>query len=169
MFEDYVYGNSPAAYANFIWINDTDHLNRLTAYMKAFTEHGFDVVEYKDDLSFRIEYEEKLNAGERKLAVLNSGEKYIPYDILNRFEVYTASLRALFPKLNMDTLRHKSPMDLDLLTMTISKNFDNLTNKEQTEKFFETIVFSKENLLSYFQSKLEQVLQLTTSNPSYRD
>ncbi len=169
MFDDYVYGKSPASYANFIWINDTDCLNRLTAYMEAFTKHGFDVVEYKDDLSFRIEYEEKLNAGEKKLAVLNSGKKYIPYDVLNRFEVYTASLRALFPKLNADALRHKSSMDLDLLTMVVSKNYDNLTDEEQTEKFFEKVVFSKENLLSFFQSKLEQILQLATSNPSYRD
>ena len=128
MFEEYVYGNSPAAYANLIWINDTDCLNRPTAYMKAFAAHGFDVVEYKDDLSFRIEYEQKLNAGEKKLAVLNSGKNYIPYDILNRFAVYTASLHKLFPRLNADALRHKSSMDLDLLTMVISKNFDNLTN-----------------------------------------
>ncbi|WP_337604754.1 PglZ domain-containing protein [Dialister invisus] len=169
MFGEYVYGNSPAAYANFIWINDTDCLNRLTAYMKAFAVHGFDVVEYKDDLSFRIKYEQKLNAGEKKLAVLNSGKNYIPYDILNRFAVYTASLHRLFPKLNTDALRHKSPMDLDLLTMVISKNFDNLTNKEQTEKFFETVVFSKENLSSYFQSKLKQIFQLATGNPSYKD
>lgn len=78
MFGEYVYGNSPAAYANFIWINDTDCLNRLTAYMKAFAVHGFDVVEYKDDLSFRIKYEQKLNAGEKKLAVLNSGKIIFP-------------------------------------------------------------------------------------------
>ncbi len=97
MFEDYVYGNSPAAYANFIWINDTDCLNRLTAYMNAFAAHGFDVVEYKDDLSFRIEYEQKLNAGEKKLAVLNSGKNYIPYDILNRFAVYRCRCIGSFP------------------------------------------------------------------------
>lgn len=88
---------------------------------------------------------------------------------MNRFAVYTASLHRLFPKLNTDALRHKSPMDLDLLTMVISKNFDNLTNKEQTEKFFETVVFSKENLSSYFQSKLKQIFQLATGNPSYKD
>ena len=29
MFGEYVYGNSPAAYANLIWINDADRLNRV--------------------------------------------------------------------------------------------------------------------------------------------
>lgn len=169
MFKDYVYRKSPASYANFIWINDTDRLNRLTAYMDAFTKHGFDVVEYKDDLSFRVEYEEKLNAEDKKIAVLNFGKNYIPYDVLNRFEVYTASLRTLFPKLDADTLRHKSSMDLDLLTMVVSKNYDNLTNEEQTNKFFDKVVFNKENLSSYFQSKLDRVLQFAVNNPSYRD
>ena len=86
-------------------------------------------------------------------------KEYIPYDILTRFTAYAVSLRALFPKLNLDVLRHKSKMDLDLLTMVIAKNFDDLTTPEQTEKFFETVVYSKDNLLRYFRSKLEHTLR----------
>ena len=159
MFGEYVHGNSPAAYANLIWINDADRLNRIAAYSSAFAEHGFEVVEYQDDLSFRIGYEQKVKSGNEKLAVMSYGKAYIPYDILTRFTAYTVSLRALFPKLNFDVLRHKSKMDLNLLTMVIAKNFDNLTTTEQTEKFFETVVYGKNNLLRYFHTELEYILQ----------
>lgn len=169
MFGDYVYGNSPAAYENFIWINDPDQLNRLTAYMDVFAARGFEVVEYEDDLRFRIDYEEKLSTGEGKFAVLNSGERYIPYDIRKRFVLYTVSLRSLFPKLNADVLRHKSRMDLELLSMVVGKNFDDLTKPEQTERFFETIVYGRENLLRYFQAKWDCILQKAKRAPSYRD
>ena len=77
MFGEYVYENSPAAYANLIWINDADRLNRIAAYSSAFTEHGFEVVEYQDDLSFRIEYEKKVKSGNEKLAVMNYGKAYV--------------------------------------------------------------------------------------------
>jgi len=169
MFGEYVYGNSPATYANLIWINDADRLNRIAPYSSAFAEHGFEVVEYQDDLSFRIGYEKKVKSGNEKLAVMSYDKEYIPYDILTRFTAYAVSLRALFPKLNLDVLRHKSKMDLDLLTMVIAKNFDDLTTPEQTEKFFETVVYSKDNLLRYFRSKLEHTLQKAKSSPSYRD
>lgn len=169
MFGEYVYGNSPAAYANLIWINDADRLNRIAAYSSAFAEHGFEVVEYQDDLSFRIGYEQKVKSGNEKLAVMSYGKAYIPYDILTRFTAYTVSLRALFPKLNFNVLHHKSKMDLELLTMVIAKNFDNLTTTEQTEKFFETVVYGKNNLLRYFHADLEYILQKAKSSPSYRD
>ena len=169
MFGEYVYGNSPAAYANLIWINDADRLNRIAAYSSAFAEHGFEVVEYQDALSFRIGYEQKVKSGNEKLAVMSYGKAYIPYDILTRFTAYTVSLRALFPKLNFDVLHRKSKMDLDLLTMVIAKNFNNLTTTEQTEKFFETVVYGKNNLLRYFHAELEYILQKAKSSPSYRD
>ena len=31
MFGEYVFGYSPASYANLIWINDVDYLNRITS------------------------------------------------------------------------------------------------------------------------------------------
>ena len=133
MFGEYVYGNAPATNANLIWIKDMDRLNCIVDYSSAFAEHGFEVVEYQDDLSFRIGYEQKVKYGNEKLAVLSFGKAYIPYDILTRSSVYPVSLKTLFPKLNSDVLHHKSKMDLDLLTMVIAKNFDNLTTPEQTE------------------------------------
>lgn len=144
MFGEYVFGNSPASYANLIWINDVDYLNRITSYSDVFEQHGFDVIEYRDDLSLRIGYEQKIKAGNEKLVVLNFNKAYIPYDIMKQFALYTVSLRTLFSKLNADVLHHKSRIDLDLLAMVAANNFDDLTKPEQTNQFFDTVVYGRD-------------------------
>ena len=78
MFGEYVYDHSPALYSDFILINDSEGLNSRTDYINAFAVHGFEIVEYKDDLSFRIEYEKNLKCGKGKIAVLNEKKAYIP-------------------------------------------------------------------------------------------
>ena len=76
MFGEYVYDHSPALYSDFILINDSEGLNSRTDYINAFAVHGFEIVEYKDDLSFRIEYEKNLKCGKGKIAVLNEKKAY---------------------------------------------------------------------------------------------
>lgn len=169
MFGEYVFGNSPASYANLIWINDVDYLNRITSYSDVFEQHGFDVIEYRDDLSLRIGYEQKIKAGNEKLVVLNFNKTYIPYDIIKQFALYTVSLRTLFSKLNADVLHHKSRIDLDLLAMVAANNFDDLTKLEQTNQFFDTVVYGRDNLLLYFRLKLEGILQKATSAFHYHE
>ena len=60
MFADYVYEKSAAKYANKILLIDVDHLTEDTRFTDGFKTRGFEIVVYKDDLSFRIEYEEKI-------------------------------------------------------------------------------------------------------------
>ena len=169
MFGEYVYDHSPALYSDFILINDSEGLNRRTDYINAFAVHGFEIVEYKDDLSFRIEYEKNLKCGKGKIAVLNEKKAYIPYDILQRLSIYAVSLHTLFPKLNSDVLQHKSIMDLDLLTMVISNNYENLLRREETEQYFDTIVYSKSNLSAYFSERFKTILSKLNAMPSYKE
>ena len=169
MFGEYVYDHSPALYSDFILINDSEGLNSRTDYINAFAVHGFEIVEYKDDLSFRIEYEKNLKCGKGKIAVLNEKKAYIPYDILQRLSIYAVSLHTLFPKLNSDVLQHKSIMDLDLLTMVISNNYENLLRREETEQYFDTIVYSKSNLSAYFSERFKTILSKLNAMPSYKE
>ncbi len=174
MFGEYVYEKSSAAYTNLIWIKDAERLYRIAPYSSAFAARGFEVVKYKDDLSFRVEYEQRVKAGSDKIAVIDSGKEFVPYDIIRCFSVCEISMRSLFPKFNSDVLRRKSRIDLDLLTNVASQNFDDLTRLELTERFFETAVYSKENLLDFFQEKLLGILQIAGANAtscvtSYRD
>ena len=61
MFADYVYEQSAANYTNKILLVDADNLYEHTRFTDSFKAHGFEIVVYNDDLSFRIEYEEKIN------------------------------------------------------------------------------------------------------------
>ena len=65
---------------------------------------------------------------------------------MKQFALYTVSLRTLFSKLNADVLHHKSRIDLDLLAMVAANNFDDLTKPEQTNQFFDTVVYGRDNL-----------------------
>lgn len=169
MFGEYVYDHSPALYSDFMLINDSEGLNSRTDYIHAFAAHGFEIVEYKDDLSFRIKYEEKVKKRNGKIAMLRFNNAYIPYDILKLFSSYTVSLRDLFPKLNQDVLQCKTQMDFDLLTMVVDQNFENLMLREQTGRYFKTVVYSNTNLTSFLKQKLKDTLQKLKIYHTYRD
>lgn len=169
MFSNYVYEKSPAVYANHVWIKDLDGLNKIASYMDAFANHGFEVVEYKDDLSFRIEYEEDLKNAHTKIAVLQSEESYVPYDIQKSFDTYVVSLRELFPKLNTEILREKSLLDLNLLTLAMEGSFEDIIEADKTEKFFAASVYDQRNLHAYFSEKLQNILLELQGSISYSD
>ena len=88
---------------------------------------------------------------------------------MKQFALYTVSLRTLFSNLNADVLHHKSRIDLDLLAMVAANNFDDLTKPEQTNQFFDTVVYGRDNLLLYFRLKLEGILQKATSAFHYHE
>lgn len=169
MFQDYVYEKSPAVYASHVWIKDIDGINQVIPYMEAFARHGFEIVEYKDDLSFRIEYEEKVKEGHGKMAVLQQEDSYVPYDILKCFNVYAVSLKELFPNLDEKILQEKSSLDLELLTQVVESNLGNIMEAAQTEAFFTTTVYNRNNLRAYFIDRLKSVLLELQGSVSYSD
>ena len=80
MFGNYVYEKSSAQYEDKILLIDDECLEETTNYSADFLTHGFEVVRYKDDLSFRLEYEEKVKDGEDKIVVIAKSDSYVPYD-----------------------------------------------------------------------------------------
>ena len=169
MIGEYVYENLMGAYADRVWLIDEENLCAKIPYVDVFVAHGYDVVEYMNDLDFRIGYEEKIKYGSGKIAVLQKNRSYLPYDILKCFSVCEVSLKKLFPKLNADVLRRKSKMDLELLAMAAKKSYDNFASEEQTEKFCDDIVYGRENVALYFQKRAELLLSRARGNPSFRD
>jgi hypothetical protein len=149
VFGIYVYDKSSAQYADKILLLDDDHLEETTNYSSVFLAHGFEVIKYIDDLSFRIEFEKKLKNSGDKIAVIAQSEVYLPYDIRSRLRAYDITLSNLFPKLNVEVLREKSVLDLDLLCLAYKTNFDNLKKRIQTENYFQTHVYTKVNVKKY--------------------
>lgn len=169
MFGDYVLEKTSARYDSRILLIDEGGLEQATHYSADFRAHGFDVVYYKDDLTFRIEFEEKVKATNDRIMVMAESTSFIPYDIYRRFRAYTISLSSMFPKLNSDVLREHSDIDLDLLCVAYKNNFESLTTRRQTEDFIRYKVYGVNNLCLYLEQLRGDLLQAGTIAKTYQD
>lgn len=167
MFGDYVFEKSSAQYFDKILLFDDENLNEKANYISSFSTHGFEIVNYKDDLSFRIEYEEKLKTEELKMAIIARTEQYIPYDVRQRLLVYRVSLNKLFPKLNTVVVRGLDGIGLELLCEVYPKNFDDLRQRQDTEMFLRCKVYAGANIKSYLEKQYASLLERAGSVSMY--
>ena len=169
MFGDYVFEKSSAQYTDKILLLDDENLNSRANYISAFSAHGFEIVRYTDDLTFRIEYEEKLKSPGEKLAVIAHTEQYIPYDVRRRLSAYTVSMEKLFPKLHLETLKDMDKVGLDLLCAAYPTNFDDLRQKQDTEMFLRMKVFAKANVKAYLMKTAAELIERAKCVTRYSD
>lgn len=169
MFGDYVLKESSAEYSNQILVIDDENMDETTHYSADFQAHGFEVVRYIDDLTFRIEYEEKLKSKDEKLVVLARSNSYIPYDLRRRLRSYILSMDRLFPKLNIEVLMEHRNLDFELLCMAYIKNYDDLRSRRQTEEFLAKKVDSAENVEQYLKSLYDEIMVNMQGAKNYRD
>ena len=149
MFGEYVFEYTFARYNKKILLID-DGIEEIVNYSVYFAEHGFEVLYYKDDLSFRISHGEKLADQNRKITLIVKEDTYIPYDICLYFKKYILSYSGLFNKLNVEVLKKCGKIDLELLCLAYQKCFENLqNNRYETEKFIEKNVYNKSNIQIY--------------------
>lgn len=169
MFGNYVYEKSSAQYNDRILVIDDENLEETTNYSAEFLAHGFEVVKYKDDLSFRLEYEEKVKAEGNKIVVIADSDSYIPYDVWCRLREYALSLSGLFPKLNAELLKGKPKVILDLVCTAYEDVFDILHQKQQTDTFLRMKVYSEANVRIYLQYRIQSVQEKVTQAITYKD
>ena len=167
MFGEYVFEKSNAAYEQKVLLLDDDGLERITRYASVFAAHGFEIVPYKDDLSFRLSYTDAMHDKNRKLAIIGTSKDYIPYDVMRRASSFRVTYRNLFPKLNDKVLTSKNP-DLDLLTFAYRQSFDNYTSKEETEQFLRHAVYGRDNLQSFLHAQVTDLEAKASDCNSYR-
>lgn len=169
MFGAYVFKKSSAQYTDKILLLDDDDLNSRTNYISSFSAHGFEIVMYSDDLSFRIEHEEKLQITDKKLAVVARTGQYIPYDILRRLSVNLITFENLFPRLHPQILKNLDKTGMDLLCMAYSANFDDLRQKHETEEFLRNKVYSRTNVEAYLQKTGQRLVESAKDAIHYKD
>lgn len=169
MFGDYLLERTAAKYNNRILLLDDDLLDAKMHYGKDFIAHGFRVIYYKDDLDFRVSYDEALHSNDEKIVVIADTKKYIPYDVRRRLRVYSIGLSEIFPKLNAEVLKERSDVDLELLCMAYAKNFEDLSSKKQTEEFMKQKVLCKENIEKYVMQTLENLLTKAKVAGNYKE
>ena len=169
MFGNYVFEKSSAQYTDKILLLDDENLNNRANYISAFSAHGFEIVRYTDDLTFRIECEEKLKTSGEKLVVVACTEQYIPYDVCHRLSVYMVSLEKLFPKLHPAMLKDMDKAGLDLLCAVYPTNFDDLRQKQDTEMFLRMKVYSRTNVKAYLKKTVNGLIERAKKVSRYSD
>ena len=105
MFGDYVFEKTAGQYKKKICLIDYDNLEAKARYSSVFQAHGFHVVHYIDDLTFRVNYSVLLDSNEQKMVIIAASDCYIPYDVLGKCYVCKLSYKYLFPNLNDMVLR----------------------------------------------------------------
>ncbi len=168
MFADYVYEKSPAKYADKIMLVDADHLTEDTRFTDGFKARGFEIAVYKDDLSFRIEYEEKIKAKECRIAVVVTPDQYVPYDLRRRLTVYVVSLADLFPRLNTAVLRERGSETYDLVSSAYEKTYDQYRSSAATEQFLRVQAYSRENIKRNLDSSYQELMRRSDCCTNYK-
>lgn len=169
MFADYVYEKSAAKYADKILLIDADLLAEDTRFTDGFKARGFEIVVYHDDLSFRIEYEEKIKSKEGRIAVVVTPDQYVPYDLRRRLTAYKVSLADLFPRLNSAVLRERGSEIYDLVSSAYEKTYDQYKSSSATELFMKEQVYSKWNIQGNIVSRYQELLRRSDENISYKE
>lgn len=169
MFADYVYEKSAAKYADKILLIDADHLAEDTRFTDGFKARGFEIVVYHDDLSFRIEYEEKIKSREGRIAVVVTPDQYVPYDLRRRMTAYKVSLADLFPRLNTAVLRESDSATYDLVSSAYERTYDQYQSSAETEQFLRVQAYSKENIRGNLDSSFQELLQRSEGCTSYKE
>lgn len=172
MFADYLYEKSSAESTDKLLLIDEDNICDATDYGIYFESHGFEVIYYKDDLSFRIEHEDKIKVPSAKIVVIASCSQYIPYDIRTRLRVFIVSLATLFPWLNQRALKEGlalQELDYDLISIAHSNDYESYKTRQETEKFLSEKAHSKETIEIYISEQLKDCLSQLNKHVTYKD
>lgn len=168
MFGDYVFEKASGPYENKILLIDSDKLEETAKYSAAFQAHGFKLVSYMDDLTFRVNNAAVLDDRNQKLVILAKPGIYIPYDLRRKCHVCELSYKALFPKLNDTVLREQSSLDLNLLALAYQKNFDSYTDRKATESFLRIKMYAKSIVEVYLKKLYDDAMKLLQADGRYQ-
>ena len=169
MFGAYVYEISSAEYEKNVLLIDEDGLEEKTEYSRYFTNHGFSIIRYENDLLYRSKIEGQVKDGTEKILMIARPGTYIPYDVQKSFRTTKISTGRLFPKLNVMALKGDPELDYNLLTMAYRKNFADLTAYGATKDFLRDSVRGKANIKKYVDSLCTELKTASCEAVTYRD
>lgn len=169
MLGKFIFGKTQADYENKILICVQDDFLNTSIYTDYFKHKGFNVINYRDDLHFRIKYSYVLEDDDNKYLIIANENDYIPYDILTRFNQYVLSVSNLFQKLYAPAIKEYPNINYDLLALAYEKNFDDLDSDRRTLEFIKNKVYDKENIIKYVHLKNEELDALYQNAKTYSD
>ena len=167
MLSDFIYKKSSAEYSNRILLRDEDNLDEQTSFTSVFEQHGFEVIYYTDDLSFRLQHENKLQNDKIKIVLVTKKDSYVPYDILKQFSECNVSIASLFPKLNIQAVIEKTDVNLDLISIAYENSYEDYKNYKDAKQFIDQTVYSFKNVELYVSEAYKKCLKDAENCKSY--
>ncbi len=150
MFQEYIFQKAQSAYEKKLLLLDREQLEESVHYSNYFRSSGFEVIQYTNDLDFRLLHADKLKDKDCKIAVIAKPGDYIPYDILRQFKCTEISYHTLYPRLNADTIRKNAgSLYQELVCRAYQKSYDSYKSKTATEDFIKRDAYSQENIRQY--------------------
>ena len=147
---------------------DTDSFSSVFDYFSVLKQSGFSVVDYEDEVSFRIIYERDIRNSKGKFAMIYH-DGYVPYDIRKAFRRIDVGYSSFFPNLSANILRNY-PNDLEIILFAGDDLYDDLSNDDPgTRRFIEEKVFSQTSVKRYGQQKLNELIHRAEAKPSAAD
>lgn len=171
MFGQYVYEETHAANASRMILIDEDNLEESTHYINEFTNNGFQVIRYEDDLSFRIKWEDVFKNRQGKYVLLAKPHSYIPYDICKICGIYRfrISLDWLFRLLQAQCLKETHGLNFDLLCMAYRELYEDDSSYTKTQDFIQNTVYGKANITAYVTKLKKDITSLAETAVTYND
>lgn len=169
MFSDYLYEKCSAEYYNRIILIDEDDIAIKTNYADFFAMHGFQIINYIDDLDLRINHNEAIVDCDGKYLIISKKGKYVPYDVIKQYKNYTVSLENLFSKLNVSVLKEHHSLNLDLLTTAYKGMFKDCRSPFLTQQFIDNAVYGRDNLILYLNRKSSELHNKVIMASNYKD
>jgi len=166
---DYIYQQSGAEFCNKLLLIDKDGIEEKESFSSSFSEHGFTIIKFTDDLSFRIKWESVLNTKDSKLAIVAGDDVYIPYDIQKKCTRYEVSYKSIYPRLNSDYFKAKSKVNHELVLRAYQHDYDKHTTQEETEQFIQKEVYCVDNVRIYTRDILAQTLAKARKAQNHKD
>ncbi len=167
MFEKYIVDQSPAAYADKVLVVDDEKLREKYDIAAEFENRGHKPVLYRDDLDFRINYEQELRSDNEKMAVFAESKQFIPYDLLKRMSAYSIGMSKLFPETYKEVSARRA--DINLILTAYQNNFVKHLSEAEIANFFENKVYSKENVGAYIEHLWNDIERVLAETPDYED
>lgn len=169
MFNDVIFENCSAKYNDKILIIDILDFDYKSKYRELFKSNDFTVIDYIDDIDFRIKHEENLKLQSRKVLIICKSDVYIPYDIYKACFVFNMTPENIYPKLNYDIIKNSSKLELDLISYAYGNLFENLQQYDESVSYLKDNVYVKQNINLYVNQKYIQIKDILKNKPNYLD
>lgn len=160
----FVYGNENKR----IIIRDEENLFSGNDCASFFQRKGFYVINYVNDIDFRVEHERDFKENDKKWLIVAEKKAYIPYDIISLCSEFLISYSSVFKKLNSRVLKTYNAINIELLSNKYLEYYGEELGADDTRAYIEE-VYTKSNIAKYLPIMYGEIHTLVENAKTYND